>query len=197
MSDRTRRLLLPLGAFLLGLIGLTVAAVVMLVPERAPVATSSVGGPFTLVDQNGRTVTEKDFSGATHLVFFGFTHCPDICPTTLQQISDVLAALGDRAKAMKVAFITVDPERDTPASLKAYLESFDPRITGLTGSPEQVAAAVKGYRAYARRVPTQGGDYTMEHTALVYVMDARNRFLGALNLQRPADETAGELAKRI
>ncbi|AWN43923.1 SCO family protein [Methylobacterium durans] len=197
MSDRTRRLLLPLGAFLLGLIGLAIVAVVMLVPERAPVATSSVGGPFTLVDQTGRTVTEKDFSGATHLVFFGFTHCPDICPTTLQQISDVLAALGDRAKGMKVAFITVDPERDTPASLKTYLESFDPRITGLTGSPEQVAAAVKSYRAYARRVPTQGNDYTMEHTALVYVMDARNRFLGALNLQRPASETAAELAKRI
>ncbi|GEP05477.1 SCO family protein [Methylobacterium oxalidis] len=197
MSDRTRRLLLPLGAFVLGLIGLSVLAVVTLVPERAPVATSSVGGPFTLVDQNGRTVTETDFSGATHLVFFGFTHCPDICPTTLQQISDVLAALGDRARTMKVAFITVDPQRDTPASLKTYLESFDPRITGLTGSPEQVAAAVKAYRAYARRVPTQGDDYTMEHTALVYVMDARNRFLGALNLQRPADETARELAKRI
>lgn len=197
MSDRTRRLLLPLGAFVLGLIGLSVLAVVTLVPERAPVATSSVGGPFTLVDQNGRTVTETDFTGATHLVFFGFTHCPDICPTTLQQISDVLTALGDRARTMKVAFITVDPQRDTPASLKTYLESFDPRITGLTGSPEQVAAAVKAYRAYARRVPTQGDDYTMEHTALVYVMDARNRFLGALNLQRPADETARELAKRI
>ncbi|MER2267791.1 SCO family protein [Methylobacterium oxalidis] len=197
MSDRTRRLLLPLGAFVLGLIGLSVLAVVTLVPERAPVATSSVGGPFTLVDQNGRTVTETDFSGATHLVFFGFTHCPDICPTTLQQISDVLTALGDRARTMKVAFITVDPQRDTPASLKTYLESFDPRITGLTGSPEQVAAAVKAYRAYARRVPTQGDDYTMEHTALVYVMDGRNRFLGALNLQRPADETARELAKRI
>ncbi|WP_336486827.1 SCO family protein [Methylobacterium nigriterrae] len=197
LSDRTRRLLLPLGAFLLGLIGLAAVAVLTLAPDRGGVATASVGGPFTLVNQDGRTVTERDFAGATHLVFFGFTHCPDICPTTLQQISDVLAALGDRAKGMKVAFITVDPERDTPASLKTYLESFDPRIVGLTGSPEQVAATVKAYRAYARRVPTKGEDYTMEHTALVYVMDGKNRFLGALNLQRPADETAAELAKRI
>lgn len=197
LPDRTRRLLLPLGAFLAGLIGLTAVAVLTLAPERAPVATASVGGPFTLVNQDGQTVTERDFAGATHLVFFGFTHCPDICPTTLQQISDVLAALGDKAKAMKVAFITVDPERDTPESLKQYLGSFDPRIVGLTGSPEQVAAAIKGYRAYSRKVPTKGDDYTMEHTALVYVMDGRNRFLGALNLQRPADETASELAKRI
>ncbi|KAB1071804.1 SCO family protein [Methylobacterium planeticum] len=197
LSDRTRRLLLPLGAFLAGLIGLAAAAVLTLAPERAPVATASVGGPFTLVSQDGRTVTERDFAGATHLVFFGFTHCPDICPTTLQQISDVLAALGDKARAMKVAFITVDPERDTPDSLKQYLGSFDPRIVGLTGNSDQVAAAVKAYRAYARKVPAKGDDYTMEHTALVYVMDGRNRFIGALNLQRPADETAAELAKRI
>jgi protein SCO1 len=197
LPDRTRRLLLPLGAFLAGLVGLAAVAVLTLAPERAPVATSSVGGPFTLVNQDGQTVTERDFAGATHLVFFGFTHCPDICPTTLQQISDVMAALGDKAKAMKVAFITVDPERDTPESLKTYLGSFDPRIVGLTGSPEQVAAAVKAYRAYSRKVPSKGDDYTMEHTALVYVMDGRNRFIGALNLQRPADETAAELAKRI
>ena len=98
---------------------------------------------------------------------------------------------------MKATFITVDPERDTPASLKAYLSSFDPRIAGLTGSPAQVAAAVKAYRAYSRKVPGKDGDYTMEHTALVYVMDGRNRFLGALNLMRPADETAAELARRI
>ncbi|MGU3540904.1 SCO family protein [Methylobacterium sp. A54F] len=197
LSPRTRRLILPIGAFLLGLVGLSVAAVLVLVPERAPVATASVGGPFSLVDADGKPVTERDFAGATHLVFFGFTHCPDVCPTTLQQISDVLAALGPKAAGMRVAFITVDPERDDPKALKTYLSSFDPRITGLTGSPEQVAAAVKGYRAYSRKVPGKDGDYTMEHTALVYVMDGRNRFLGALNLMRPADETAAELAKRL
>lgn len=192
-----RRALIPLLAFCLGLVGITAAAFLMLRPEESSVGTAAVGGPFTLVDQDGRTVTEKDFAGATHLVFFGFTHCPDVCPTTLQQISDVLAALGPKGKAMKVAFVTVDPERDDPASLKAYLSSFDPRITGLTGTPEQIAAVEKAYRAYARKVPDKKGDYVMEHTAIVYVMDARNRFLGALDISRPPEQTAAELSKKI
>ncbi len=192
-----RRALIPLLAFCLGLVGLTGAAVFAFLPDRAPVGVPGVGGPFTLVDQDGRNVTERDFAGATHLVFFGFTHCPDVCPTTLQQISDVLAALGPKGERMRVAFITVDPERDDPASLKTYLSSFDPRITGLTGSPEQVTATEKAYRAYARKVPGKDGDYTMEHTALVYVMDAQNRFLGALDLSRPVEDTAAQLAKKI
>ena len=192
-----RRALLPVLAFVLGLVGLSGAAVFALMPERAEVGASSVGGPFALVDQDGRAVTEADFAGATHLVFFGFTHCPDVCPTTLQQISDVLAALGPKARAMKVAFITVDPERDRPDTLKTYLSSFDSRITGLTGSPAQVAAAVKAYRAYSRKVAGKDGDYTIEHTALVYVMDGKNRFLGGLDLMRPAEVSAAELGKRL
>ncbi len=192
-----RRAFLPLLAFSLGLVGISAAAFITLKPESAPVGAPSVGGPFTLIDQDGRTVTEKDFAGATHLVFFGFTHCPDVCPTTLQQISDVLAALGPKGKGMKVAFVTVDPERDDPASLKTYLSSFDPRITGLTGTPEQITAVEKAYRAYARKVPDKNGEYVMEHTALVYVMDAKNHFLGALDISRPPDQTAAELAKRI
>ncbi len=192
-----RRAFIPLLAFSLGLVGITAAAFITLRPQSAAIGVPAVGGPFTLVDQDGRTVTDKDFAGATHLVFFGFTHCPDVCPTTLQQISDVLAALGPKGKAMKVAFITVDPERDDPASLKAYLSSFDPRITGLTGTPEQIAAVVKAYRAYSRKVPEKNGDYVMEHTAIVYVMDAQNRFLGALDISRTPDKTATELAKKI
>jgi protein SCO1/2 len=192
-----RRAFVPLLAFSLGLVGVTAAAFITLRPQSAAIGTPAVGGPFTLVDQDGRQVTDKDFAGATHLVFFGFTHCPDVCPTTLQQISDVLAALGPKAKGMKVAFVTVDPERDDPASLKAYLSSFDPRISGLTGSPEQVAATVKAYRAYARKVPDKNGGYVMEHTALVYVMDAQNHFLGALDISRPPEQTAAELAKKI
>lgn len=188
---------LPLILFALGLVALGVAATVLLVPKAGQVATSSVGGPFTLTDQDGRRVTERDFAGATHLVFFGFTHCPDVCPTTLQQIGDVLQALGPKGKDTKALFIAVDPERDTPEALKTYLASFDPRIVGLTGSPEEVTAAVKGYRAYVRKVPTKEGDYTMEHTALVYIMDGRNRFVTALNLTKPADQAAAELAKAL
>ena len=194
----SRRVLLPILAFVGGLVALSAAAMVYLVPQGSQQArTNAIGGPFTLVNQDGKTVTQADFAGETHLFFFGFTHCPDICPTTLQQITDVLAALGPKADQLKVAFVTVDPERDTPEALKTYLSSFDPRITGLTGTPEQVAATIKAYRGFAQKVPGKDGEYVMEHTAFVYVMDARNDFLGALNLSRPPQETAAELAKRI
>lgn len=192
-----RRTLLPLLAFVVGLVGLCVAAFVVLAPRTQEAGTSSVGGPFTLTNQDGQRVTDRDYAGRTHLVFFGFTHCPDVCPTTLQQIGDVLQALGPKGKDTRALFIAVDPERDTPEALKTYLASFDPRIVGLTGLPEEVNAAVKAYRAYVRKVPTKDGDYTMEHTALVYVMNGQNRFLNALNLARPPQEAAAELAKML
>ncbi|MCJ2036523.1 SCO family protein [Methylobacterium sp. J-068] len=192
-----RRTLLPILAFVVGLVGLCIAAFAVLAPKTQEGGTSSVGGPFTLTNQDGQRVTERDYAGRTHLVFFGFTHCPDVCPTTLQQIGDVLRALGPKGKDTRALFIAVDPERDTPEALKAYLASFDPRIVGLTGTPEEVSAAVKAYRAYVRKVPTKDGDYTMEHTALVYVMNGQNRFLNALNLARPPEEAAAELARML
>ena len=191
-----RRTFLPIFAFVVGLVGLCIAAFVVLAPKQE-VGTSSVGGPFTLTNQDGQRVTERDYAGRTHLVFFGFTHCPDVCPTTLQQIGDVLQALGPKGRDTRALFIAVDPERDTPAALKTYLASFDPRIVGLTGSADEVNAAVKAYRAYVRKVPTKEGDYTMEHTALVYVMNGQNRFLNALNLARPPEAAAAELAKML
>ncbi len=193
----SRSVLLPLIAFVAGLVALSAALVLTLVPQHPQSGPAGIGGPFTLVNQDGKTVTERDLAGKPYLMFFGFTHCPDVCPTTLQQISDVLAALGPKADALRTVFVTVDPERDTPETLKTYLSSFDPRIVGLTGSPEQVAAAVKTFRAYAKKVPGKGDDYTMEHTALVYLMSARNGFVGAVNLNRPAAETAAELSKRL
>ena len=193
----SRSVLIPLAAFVAGLVAISAALVMTLVPQHPQGGASGIGGPFTLVNQDGKTVSERDFAGKPYLMFFGFTHCPDVCPTTLQQISDVLAAMGPKADALTVAFVTVDPERGTPETLKTYLSSFDPRIVGLTGTPEQVAAAVKTFRAYAKKVPSQGGDYTMEHTALVYLMNARNGFVGAVNLNRPASETAAELSKRL
>lgn len=193
----SRSVLIPLGVFVAGLVAISAALVMTLVPQHPQGGASRIGGPFTLVNQDGKTVSERDFAGKPYLMFFGFTHCPDVCPTTLQQISDMLTAMGPKAEGLKVAFVTVDPERDTPETLKTYLSSFDPRIVGLTGSPEQVAAAIKSFRAYAKKVPGQNGDYTMEHTAIVYLMNARNGFVGAVNLNRPAAETAAELSKRI
>ena len=190
------RLALPLAAFLLGLAALGWAAWLTLAPQ-AQVTAAGVGGPFSLVDQDGRAVTDRDYRGAPKLVFFGFTHCPDVCPTTLQQASEVLRALGPKGDRLRFLFVTVDPERDTAPVLKDYLGSFDPRIVGLTGTPEQVAATTRAYRAYAKRVPLKDGDYTMEHTALVYLMDGENRFVGSFSLARPPEAAAAELAKRL
>jgi protein SCO1/2 len=142
-------------------------------------------------------VTERDFLGAPHLVFFGFTHCPDVCPTTLFQLSEILGKTGSAGRDVKALFITVDPERDTPEVLKSYLASFDPRIVGLTGDREAVEGAVKAYRAYARKVPTKDGDYTMEHTALVYLMNKRGAFVGTFNEKRAPEEAAAEIRRQL
>ena len=153
LSDRARRMAVPLAAFVFGLVVLGAALVLTLAPSQT--GSSALGGPFTLVNQDGRTVTQEDVAGRPHLVFFGFTHCPDVCPTTLYQISEVLRASGEKGRDLRALFITVDPERDRPEVLKEYLASFDGRITGLTGDPAAVEAAVKAYRAYARKVPTK------------------------------------------
>jgi protein SCO1/2 len=197
LSDRTRRLALPLAAFLLGLVVLGVAAVLTLTPASRPAGAAAVGGPFTLTDHNGRKVTDRDFVGAPHLVFFGFTHCPDICPTKLFELSEVLRATGDKGRRLRALFITVDPERDTPEAMKSYVASFDERIVGLTGDPEAVQQTVRAYRAFARKVPLKEGDYTMEHTALVYLMDRNGQFVGSFNLNRPPDEAARDLLARL
>jgi protein SCO1 len=197
MSDRMRRLLVPLAALFIGFAALVAAAVLTLRPPGEETRPSAVGGPFTLVSHEGRTVTEREFLGAPHLVFFGFTHCPDVCPTKLFEISEVLRAAGDRGRALRALFVTVDPERDTPEVMKSYLGSFDGRIVGLTGDRAAVDAAVRAYRGYARKVPLKEGDYTMEHTSLVYLMDRNGRFVSALNLDRPPAQAAQELLRHL
>jgi cytochrome oxidase Cu insertion factor (SCO1/SenC/PrrC family) len=136
------------------------------------VGQALVGGPFTLTDHTGKRVTEQDFRGRTLIVVFGFTFCPDICPTELQVISAALDQLGPKAKNVVPLFISVDPERDTPDQLAQYVKSFHPRLVGLTGTPEEIAAAAKAYRAYFKKVPDpkSSAGYTMDHSALIYVM---------------------------
>ncbi|MFK8252574.1 SCO family protein [Ancylobacter terrae] len=192
-----RRVLLVLAAFLAGALVIVVSVMAML-PKAPQVATpSAVGGPFQLVDQDGRNVTQAEFAGQPFLVFFGFTHCPDICPTTLFEASQALEALGPDARKLAVLFISVDPERDTPEVMKSYVGSFHPSIRGLTGTPEQVAAAVKAYRAYAKKVPGQDGEYTMDHTALVYLMGKDGAFIAPFNLKRPPAEAAADLKRYL
>jgi protein SCO1/2 len=195
MTAKTSRLVLAVSAFLVGLV--LCFSVVMLMSGRggSSVAPSAIGGPFSLTDQNGKTVTDADIKGKPHLVFFGFTHCPDVCPTTLFDVSEVMRALGSDADKTGALFITVDPERDTPSAMKDYLSSFDPRVRGLTGDPAAITAAEKGYRVYAKKVPTSGGDYTMDHTAIVYLMDKNGQFVRPFDLKRKPQEAAAELRK--
>jgi protein SCO1/2 len=196
MTAQTSRLILLIAAFTAGLV--LCLSVVLLVAQRpnGPVSqASAVGGPFKLTDQNGRTVTEQDMKGRPFLIFFGFTHCPDVCPTTLFDISEIFRALGPDAGRANALFITVDPERDTPETMKNYLSSFDSHLRGLTGDEAAVDGAVKAYRAYYKKVPSPDGSYTMDHTALVYLMDKDGRFVAPFNLKRRPEESAADLRR--
>jgi len=130
-------------------------------------------------------------------VFFGYTHCPDICPTTLFEMSEVLHALGKDADRVNALFITVDPERDTASVMKDYLSSFDPHLRGATGSRQEIDAAEKAYRVYAKKVPTTNGDYSMDHTALVYLMDKQGRFVAPFKLDRKPEAAAADLRRYL
>ena len=192
----SRRNLILIVACLLGLVvlgGVAVRAGVFGGGEDR--GTALVGGPFQLVDQDGRSVDQSILKGKWTAVFFGFTYCPDICPTTLFEVSEVMRALGPDADRTAALFISVDPERDTPAKLKDYLSSFDPHLRGATGSPETIAAAAKTYRVYYKKVPTEKDDYTMDHTAIVYLMDKNGRFVAPFNLRRPPEQAAADLRK--
>jgi protein SCO1/2 len=198
MTPRTARLLLVLGAFVAGLA--LVSAVIFIVTGRPPVPIampSAIGGPFKAVDHNFKPISDEDLKGQPFLVFFGFTHCPDVCPTTLFEVSEVLRALGPQGEKVRALFVTVDPERDTPEKMKDYLSSFDPRVIGVTGSAEAIAAIEKSYRVYAKKVPLEGANYTMDHTAIVYLMDKEGRFVTPFNLKRRPDEAAADLKRYL
>jgi cytochrome oxidase Cu insertion factor (SCO1/SenC/PrrC family) len=158
--------------------------------------TALVGGPFTLTDQNGKPRSDADFRGQYLLVFFGYTNCPDVCPTTLQTLSDALGKLGPDAAKVTPIFITIDPERDTAQALKAYAANFDPRLVALTGSPAQIAQVAKEYRVYYAKAG-EGPSYSMDHTALVYLMGPDGAYLEMFAPQMSADEIAKELRSRL
>jgi len=196
MNARTARILLVFGAFLAGL-ALCFSVILLLVGPRdgTSAVASAIGGPFTLTNQDGRPVSDRDLLGKPYLVFFGFTHCPDVCPTTLFDISEVLRSLGPDADKAAALFVTVDPERDTPAVMKDYLSSFDPHVTGLTGDPARLANVFKEFRVYSKKVPLDGGDYTMDHSALVYLMDKSGRFVAPFSLKRTPEAAAADLRR--
>lgn len=196
MHARTHRILIVLIAFLGGLLLFTAGIFLITGRASAPVSVASaVGGPFQLTDHDGKPVSDETLKGKPFLVFFGFTHCPDICPTTLFEVSEILTRLGPDAGKMNALFVTVDPERDTVEKLKDYLGSFHPQLRGVTGSPEALDKMLKGYRVYYKKIPTTGSDYTMDHTALVYLMDKQGRFVAPFNMKRTPEAAAEDLRK--
>ncbi|WP_436638894.1 SCO family protein [Microbaculum sp. FT89] len=158
---------------------------------------AEIGGPFQLVDHTGKPVTEKDFLGKPSAFFFGFTHCPDVCPTTLYEMSTWLGELGPDADKLNVAFVTVDPERDTPELMNNYLSAFGDRIVGLSGTPEQVSQIVKEYKVYRRKVEQEDGEYVMDHSASVYLMDADGKFVGTIAYGEADDIALGKLKRLV
>jgi protein SCO1/2 len=197
MNEKLSRPLIIVAAFAASLaIGLALTLWLLGGP-RVVTAASAIGGPFQLVDQSGQTVSDKDLQGKPTIIFFGFTHCPDVCPTALFEMSEVLRAMGGDAKRLNAFFVSVDPERDTPELMKSYLSSFDPNLKGLTGSPEAVARMVSAYRVYAKKVPLKDGDYTMDHTALIYLMDRDGKFVAPFNIKRRPEEAAADLKRYL
>jgi len=197
MNAKTSHIFLILSSFIAGLV--LFAGVVIFAAGNyssgGATGSSTIGGAFNLVDQDGKPITDAALMGHPSLVFFGYTHCPDVCPTTLFELSEVLRALGPDADKTTALFISVDPDRDTSAVMKDYLSSFDPHLRGITGSASALAAVERKYRVYAKKVPTDHGDYSMDHTALVYLMDKQGRFVAPFNLQRTPQAAAADLRK--
>jgi len=184
--------LIPIG---IGFVALF-AAFVAFTSLRSSPPPSTIGGPFLLTAQNGQPVSDKDLLGRPFLVFFGYTHCPDVCHTTLFEMSEILRAMGPDAK-VGALFVTVDPERDTPEILKDYLANFDPRIIGLSGQRPALDPMLKEYRIYSKNVPSANGEYFVDHTTVVYLMDKNGQFVNAFNVARKPEEAARDLQRYL
>lgn len=165
--------------------------------ERQVSGKALIGGAFTLTDSTGKRVTEQSFRGKYMLLFFGYTSCPDICPAGLQLMAGALEKLGPKAERITPVFISVDPERDTPEKLAGYVKNFDPRLVGLTGTPEEIAAVTKAYKVYYAKTPSKEhpDDYTMDHTSIIYVMDPNGEFVTHFTPATSVDEMAAKLGK--
>ena len=179
---------------LAGLLGFSAAALCIVYaasfwgPVHRVATPTPIGGPFTLVDDTGAPVTEKTIAGKPYVMYFGYTFCPDVCPTTLLDLSRWIEKLGTDADRLNYVFVTIDPERDTIQSMHAYLSSFDKRIRGYTGTLAEIAQIAKEYRVYYQKVPTEDGGYTMDHTAVLYLMGPNGKLMTVIPYQE--DDTS-------
>lgn len=187
MVSRTTRV------FLLGVLATMLMATGVTFALQVQQRRDAIGGPFAMEDATGKPVTQADLLGKPSALFFGFTMCPDTCPTTLTTLTEIMNAMGRQADRLNVVFVTVDPQRDTPEVLREYLSSFDPRIRGFTGTQDQVAAMARAYRVHYRRVPLAGNDYTMDHSTAVLTFDRAGRFVRAI----PFDEDQVKVLSRL
>jgi protein SCO1/2 len=170
-------------------------------PDNAPAVSGKalVGGPFSLIDQTGKRVTDQDFRGKVMLVFFGFTNCPDICPAGLQVMTAALEKLGTRADDIVPIFITLDPERDTPEKMSEYVKNFSPRLIGLTGSPTDIATVAKAYRVFYQKVPDEKdpSNYSVDHSAFFYLMNKDGSFLAPITITNDPAQLASSIDKAL
>jgi protein SCO1 len=189
----------PPQTFIFAVIGLLIAVLLLgtggFLWLTGATGGPSIGGPFTLVNQDGKTVTDRDFHGRYMLVYFGYTYCPDVCPTTLNSIAQAMEKLGAKANRVQPIFITVDPQRDSPAVMKQYVSAFSPSLIGLTGTPAQIAAVAKEYRVYYAKHMTGPGpnDYSMDHSSIIYLMGPNGKFIAPI----AASGSGAEMAKAI
>jgi protein SCO1/2 len=201
---RGRLLIVILAGFLIGALGGASALIFTSGAQTPKVETTGaalIGGPFTLVDQNGKTVTDRDFRGKYMLIFFGFTHCPDICPAELQVMSAALDALGPKADDVVPIFVTLDPGRDTPEAVGAYVKNFGKTFVGLTGSPTAIANAANAYRVAYQKFDYKDKDgnygYSIDHAALVYLMDKDGKYLVHFAYGTPATKMAETMRRYL
>jgi len=159
--------------------------------------TAAIGGPFVLTDQNGRPRSDRDFHGRFVLLYFGYSFCPDVCPTTLAKIASALGKLGPQADRFVPIFITVDPARDTPSVLKSYLAAFGPQFVGLTGKPSDIAKVAHSYRVYYAKHPLAGGNYAMDHSSVIYLLDPDGNFVKAYDDDASPAALADDLKKQL
>ena len=192
---RSRVFAIRIVATLVAIAIVGLVAFMLTSPSERPRA-ALIGGAFALEDGAGKTISDQTLKGRPFLVYFGYTHCPDVCPTELARISDILGKMGD--KSIPALFITVDPERDTPKLMQDYVSSFNPAVIGLSGSPQAVEATEKTFRVYARKGQLQpDGDYSMDHSSIVYLMDKNGAFVEAFNVERSPEDAAKELEKYL
>lgn len=193
--SRRNALLLGLGGGLIAVGMMGAGALFWL--TQGPDAVLGIGGPFALVDGDGKPVTEKTFAGKYMLVYFGFTYCPDVCPTTLNQVADAMDRLGPKADRVVPVFITVDPKRDTPAVVKDFAAAFSPRVVGLTGDADALAKAARAYRVYfaERRTGAGPNDYTMDHSSILYLMGPNGQFVAPIRAEATGEQMAADLTR--